>query len=265
MFGIKDPRVQEAKRMFRFSVQSKKSSSSSEEDNSLVKQTELVKLMKSDPDRYEKLSWDYNFPKLCGTKVQRSLGRKGGAFAVHSIQRVMFWDRTESKIVGAVAFSMDCEGPPGCVHGGAIATALDEAFGWCCIRNIGFSGVTLNLSVNYFKFIPLKRGIVGLEIQTEKVEGKKVFMKGKLYNLENPEEVHNTATALFYKANEHMPNWEESIKLFGATSTLSREEILSYFHKRVKQKREDVKKKEKDLTIQQQPPTDTPPHRISKL
>lgn len=142
---------------------------------------------------------------------------------------------------------------------------MDEAFGWCCIRNIGFSGVTLNLSVNYFKFIPLKRAVVGLEIETERVEGKKVFMKGKLYNLDNPQEVHNTATALFYKANEHMPTWDEAVKLFGEDSTLSKEEILSYFKKRIKKKIQEKQQKEtKNLDVQPQPGTE-PSHRLSKL
>ncbi|KAG2383308.1 hypothetical protein C9374_004645 [Naegleria lovaniensis] len=261
MFGVKDPRVQEAKRMFRFTMEKISPTS----DAHGLKEISLIKQMKADPERYHRLSWEFNFPKLVDVNIQKSLGRKGGAFAVYSIQRLMFWDKQENKIVGAVAFGIDCEGPPGCVHGGAIATALDEAFGWCCIRNIGFSGVTLNLSVNYFKFIPLKRAVVGLEIETERVEGKKVFMKGKLYNLDNPQEVHNTASALFYKANEHMPTWDEAVKLFGEDSKLAKDEILSYFKKRIKKKiQENQQKEAKNLDVQPQPGTE-PSHRLSKL
>ncbi|EFC44203.1 predicted protein [Naegleria gruberi] len=266
MFGVKNPRLQEAQRMFSFKIDTKSEDqrdtmamvNSLDPESSTVKDITIVKQMRDEPERYERLSWDYNFPKLIDTTIQRSLGRKGSAFAVYSIEKLMFWDKKEKKIVGVVAFANDCEGPPACVHGGCIATALDEAFGWCCIRNIGFSGVTLNLSVNYFKFIPLKKAIVGLEIETEKVEGKKVFMKGKLYDLSDPSVVHNTGTALFYKANEHMPTWEEAVQYFGPQSTLTKNQILSYFKVRIKKKAQE-KKEEKDLDVQSQP------HRTSKL
>jgi hypothetical protein len=42
-------------------------------------------------------------------------------------------------IVGSVYFSKECEGPPGVVHGGAIATAIDDVLGSQVWRYAGYA------------------------------------------------------------------------------------------------------------------------------
>jgi acyl-coenzyme A thioesterase PaaI-like protein len=41
--------------------------------------------------------------------------------------------------VGSVLFAKTCEGPPGSVHGGAIATALDDVLGSQVWRYAGYA------------------------------------------------------------------------------------------------------------------------------
>ncbi|KAL9654464.1 hypothetical protein ABK040_010485 [Willaertia magna] len=234
MFGVKDTMLEEAKKLFGDGNKSNKSSSNeylSNDPKSLAKQTDLARKLREEPFRYEKLSWKACFPKLVDTSVQKLMKKRGISFAVNSIYKCLYWDKTDGKLIGVIAFGSDCEGPPGAVHGGAIATALDEVFAWGGIRHFGFSGVTLSLNINYHKFIPLRKSMVGVEIEIEKVEGRKVFMKGKVFNLDNSDIVHNTATALFYKANPLMPSFEEAIKVFGANSNATKEQVLQLFAK----------------------------------
>jgi acyl-coenzyme A thioesterase PaaI-like protein len=127
---------------------------------------------------------------------------------------------------------MNCEGPPGAVHGGCLATTLDNVFGWQSSRVMGFGCVTLNLNVNYKKFVKLG-GMVRVEVKTEKIDGRKLYMAGKLTNnistIEDPQDVviHCDSTALFYKRVPQAWTYDQAVKLFGPQSKLSQEEIVS--------------------------------------
>jgi acyl-coenzyme A thioesterase PaaI-like protein len=66
-------------------------------------------------------------------------------------------------------------GHPGYLHGGIIATIIDNAFGWLFTISKVKSAFTANLNVNYRKPVPINsQGFV--KVQLTKREGRKLFM-----------------------------------------------------------------------------------------
>ena len=74
------------------------------------------------------------------------------------------------------------EGPPGHLHGGIIATVLDEAMGKVN-RQKGIVALTRRMSVDYLQPVPLgvKLRAVGWPV---KVEGRKHFHAGEIRTLD---------------------------------------------------------------------------------
>jgi hypothetical protein len=105
-----------------------------------------------------------------------------------------YFNEKEQTLRGVVYFGKQVEGPPGCVHGGAIATIIDGAMGTLTWVS-GYIAVTVNLNVDYRKFIPLDSE-VALEMKIEKIEGRKIFVKGTVKSL-NGEVLHNDGSAIF--------------------------------------------------------------------
>ncbi|KAL5118280.1 hypothetical protein ACEQ8H_003790 [Pleosporales sp. CAS-2024a] len=74
-------------------------------------------------------------------------------------------------------------GHPGIVHGGLLATLLDEGLARCCFPALPNKvGVTASLKIDYKA--PCTAGqVVVLRAQTTKVEGRKAWVKGRLETL----------------------------------------------------------------------------------
>lgn len=91
-------------------------------------------------------------------------------------------------------------GHPGIVHGGFLATMLDEGLARCCFGALPHNiGVTANLNIDYRKPTPAGTFLV-LRAETTKVEGRKAWVKGRIESLVGPGEtptVYAEATALF--------------------------------------------------------------------
>lgn len=84
------------------------------------------------------------------------------------------------EIRGAVTFGAAYEGPPGCVHGGVIAGALDDAVGQANAA-AGLGGVTGSLSVHYRKPTPL--GVpLRIEARCTETDGRKVRSWAGIYH-----------------------------------------------------------------------------------
>lgn len=98
-------------------------------------------------------------------------------------------------------------GHPGIVHGGLLATILDEGLARCCFPVLPNKvGVTASLKIDYRK--PCRAGnFVVLRAETTKVEGRKAWVKGRLETLvdesagEKPE-VLVEAEALFVEPRQ---------------------------------------------------------------
>ncbi|PGH12182.1 hypothetical protein AJ80_06802 [Polytolypa hystricis UAMH7299] len=92
-------------------------------------------------------------------------------------------------------------GHPGIVHGGLIATLLDEALARCCFPALPSGiGVTANLNIDYRSPAPAGSYVV-IRAETTKVEGRKAWVKGRVETLPTEEGkdpvVLAEATALF--------------------------------------------------------------------
>ncbi|KAI0171993.1 Adenylylsulfate kinase-domain-containing protein [Hypoxylon sp. FL1284] len=74
-------------------------------------------------------------------------------------------------------------GHPGIVHGGLLATLLDEGLARCCFAALPHKvGVTANLNINYRAPTPANSYVV-LHAATTKVEGRKAWVEGRLETL----------------------------------------------------------------------------------
>lgn len=78
----------------------------------------------------------------------------------------------------------DCSGHPGIVHGGFLATMLDEGLARCAFPAMPNKvGVTANLQINYLK--PTMAGqFLVLKAKTTKTEGRKAWAEGWIESLE---------------------------------------------------------------------------------
>lgn len=96
-------------------------------------------------------------------------------------------------------------GHPGIVHGGLIATLLDEGLARCCIGALPNKvGMTANLNINFRAPAPAGSFVV-LRAKTMKVEGRKAWVEGHIETLVAPGEtpvVIAEATALFIEPRQ---------------------------------------------------------------
>lgn len=98
----------------------------------------------------------------------------------HGMQLAFDRDEEKRQIVGRFQLGPEFQGGPGFIHGGIIATILDEAMGKVC-RFSEVRAVTAELSVQYLK--PIR---VGEEIRVEAFEesrkGKQMVHFGEIRN-----------------------------------------------------------------------------------
>lgn len=99
------------------------------------------------------------------------------------------WTEAGGKsLVSVVYVGEDLCGHPGLVHGGFLATMLDEGLAWCCFGALPHKiGVTANLNINYRKPTPAGSFLV-LRAETTRVEGRKAWVKGHIELLAKPDE-----------------------------------------------------------------------------
>lgn len=111
------------------------------------------------------------------------------------------WLEPDGKSFVCVAYvGEDLCGHPGLVHGGYLATMLDEGLGRCSFGALPHNiAVTANLNVDYRKPTPAGSYLV-LKAHTVKVEGRKAWVKGHIELLTEPGEeatILAEATGLF--------------------------------------------------------------------
>ncbi|KAF2862747.1 hypothetical protein K470DRAFT_255659 [Piedraia hortae CBS 480.64] len=100
-------------------------------------------------------------------------------------------------------------GHPGIIHGGLLATMLDEGLAWACFPALPHKvGVTASLKVDYLAPCPANSYVV-LRARTTKVEGRKAWVEGWIELLgEGTEEgkklVHAEALYIEPRGAQHM-------------------------------------------------------------
>ncbi|XP_063482442.1 acyl-coenzyme A thioesterase THEM4 [Symphalangus syndactylus] len=111
---------------------------------------------------------------------------------------VMFYNDVEKRMVCLFQGGPYLEGPPGFVHGGAIATMIDATVGMCAMMAGGIV-MTANLNINYKRPIPLC-SVVMINSQLDKVEGRKFFVSCNVQSVDE-KTLYSEATSLFIKLN----------------------------------------------------------------
>ena len=86
----------------------------------------------------------------------------------------------DGKVVGTGCFGMQYEGPPGHVHGGFVAAALDELLGMAQTLS-GKSGMTGTLTVRYRRPTPLYKQLT-FTAWVDRIEGRKIFTSGTIHD-----------------------------------------------------------------------------------
>ena len=83
----------------------------------------------------------------------------------------------ESSIIATAVIDPMFQGPPERVHGGVIATIIDEAMG-AVNRVLGARAFTVNLTINYRAAAPLGEAVV-FRAWLDRVDGRKVWIRAE--------------------------------------------------------------------------------------
>jgi len=116
------------------------------------------------------------------------------------------WSEKGGKSLVSISYlGVDLCGHPGIVHGGMLATMLDEGLARCCFAALPNKvGMTANLNINYRAPAPAGSFVV-LRAKTTKVEGRKAWVEGHIETLAAEGEkpvVLVEATALFIEPRQ---------------------------------------------------------------
>lgn len=96
---------------------------------------------------------------------------------------LVFSEKGGKSLVSISYLGADLCGHPGIVHGGLLATLLDEGLARCCFAALPNKiGMTANLNINYKAPAPAGSFVV-LRAKTTKVEGRKAWVEGHIETL----------------------------------------------------------------------------------
>lgn len=117
----------------------------------------------------------------------------------------VFNEEGGKSLVSLLYLGSDVSGHPGIVHGGLLATLLDEGLARCCFPALPNKvGVTANLNIDYRR-PAMAESYAVLRAETVKVEGRKAWVEGRIETLpKNGEEpaVLVEAKALFVEPKQ---------------------------------------------------------------
>ena len=95
--------------------------------------------------------------------------------------RIAYFRGPVAEVLYAKAwFGRETQGPPGHVHGGAMAAVLDEAMGGACWMN-GHRTVAAKISVSFLEMMKLETE-TRVESRIERVDGRKVYARAVLFD-----------------------------------------------------------------------------------
>ncbi|KAJ6006172.1 Thioesterase superfamily [Penicillium sp. IBT 35674x] len=95
----------------------------------------------------------------------------------------VFSERDGKSLVSLMYLGSEICGHPGIIHGGLLATLLDEGLARCCFPALPNKiGVTANLNIDY-RAPAMADSYVALRAETVKVEGRKAWVEGRIETL----------------------------------------------------------------------------------
>ncbi|KAI9322211.1 HotDog domain-containing protein [Dichotomocladium elegans] len=90
---------------------------------------------------------------------------------------VLFYNKAMTEVVSAIHLGKNLCGHAGIIHGGMIATLLDEILGCVAFANLPKRvGFTANLNIDYRNPLPADQWVV-LRGRLDRVEGRKAFVE----------------------------------------------------------------------------------------
>jgi uncharacterized protein (TIGR00369 family) len=89
-------------------------------------------------------------------------------------------DTERRRIVGRFRLGAEYQGGPGFIHGGIIATVLDEAMGKVC-RFSDVRAMTVELTIEYLRPVPVDEEIQ-VEAYQNRRNGRQLFHQGEIRN-----------------------------------------------------------------------------------
>lgn len=95
-----------------------------------------------------------------------------------SVRIAYFRKPGEPHLYAKAWFGRKTMGPPGHVHGGAMAAALDEAMGAVCWMN-NHKTVAASISVKFVAMLAIESETI-LESRIDRVDGRKIFTRARL-------------------------------------------------------------------------------------
>jgi len=103
---------------------------------------------------------------ICGTQNPHGVG-------------LTWYAREDGSIFSEFMLTINQQGPPGYVHGGASAAVLDEVIG-VAIWRAGYNVAVVNMDINFRQAIPVD-STVTVEARMTGKEGRKFFGTGEIY------------------------------------------------------------------------------------
>ncbi|KAI9722338.1 MAG: hypothetical protein M1812_001810 [Candelaria pacifica] len=176
-------------------------------------------------------------PHMKIPEAQRQHNLTGGTLAGARkivVPPVSWTEKGGKSLVSISYLGTDLCGHPGIIHGGLLATMLDEGLARCCFPALPNKvGMTANLNINYRKPAPAGSFVV-LKAKTVKVEGRKAWVEGCIETLVGEGEqpiVLAEASALFIEPREAAVCYTESrmacLQLL-TSKTVYGKDLLSY-------------------------------------
>ncbi|KAF1816920.1 hypothetical protein P152DRAFT_426333 [Eremomyces bilateralis CBS 781.70] len=105
-----------------------------------------------------------------------------------AVPPIQFADGEGTEMIALYYLGKSLCGHPGIVHGGLLATLMDEGLARCCFESLPNKvGMTASLKIDYRLPCKAEQWVV-LRARTTKTEGRKAWVVGKLMALESPEE-----------------------------------------------------------------------------
>mmetsp|Transcript_4588 Transcript_4588/g.8937 ORF Transcript_4588/g.8937 Transcript_4588/m.8937 type:complete len:121 (-) Transcript_4588:34-396(-) len=111
-------------------------------------------------------------------------------------------------LAGVVRFGKDCEGPPGHVHGGAMATVADAATATVTFLASGRWGFTTRLDCNYREMLPVETPVC-VEAHILELKKRKAIVKWTMSSLTNLDRKGELIRHSFGTAEFLLPRKEE--------------------------------------------------------
>ena len=92
------------------------------------------------------------------------------------------FEEEEGKLIAFWDPAPHFQGYMNVLHGGIIATLLDEAGAWCIYVTAGTSGVTSSMTVRYLKPVYISKGTVRIEAELVTLQEKSGLYRCRLYD-----------------------------------------------------------------------------------